>query len=176
MANRKTKVEPPSTIEQQEVLYIPQLSIPYEITNHANSFIVPRQIDEGMFRLRTPIGFSLDKGRSILLNMGIKFQFPKFIDTSVCKGIPRGFETSVFPRCIVHGHIDSIFELLVNHGITVLGPRVLSADIANGRELDVFIQNNGKKMFTAKPGDEIAEIYFTITPVSTFRLVIEQDL
>ena len=175
MANRKTKVEPPSTIEQAEVLYIPQLSIPFEITNPMTS-VVPRQIDEGMFRLKTPIGFSLDKGRSILLNMGIKFQFPKFIDTSVCKGLPMGVSTTVFPRCIIHGHVDSIFELLVNHGITVLGPRVLSADIVNGRELDIFIQNNGKKMFTAKPGDEIAEIYFTITPVSTFRLVIEQDL
>ena len=176
MTRNKPTVKPPSTIKHQEVLYIPQLAIPYEILNYNGVSIVPHQIDEGMFRLRTPIDFSLDVKKTMLLKMGIQFKFPKFIDTSPCKGIPKDTETTVFPRAIIHGHIDSIFELLVNHGVTVLGPRVLSADIANGRELDIFIQNNGKKMFTAKAGDEIAEIYFTITPVSIFNLVIEQDL
>lgn len=176
MANKKTNIKPPLTIETQEVLFIPQLSIPYEIINHGGPNIVPQQIDEGMFRLKTPIGFSLDVGKTILLKMGLKFKFPKYIDMSPCKGVPQGVTTTVFPRAIIHGHVDSIFELLVNHGIVVLGPRVLSADIANGRELDICIQNTGKKMFTAKPGDEVAEIYFTITPISTFNLVIDQDL
>ena len=166
----------PSTMSSTELLYIPQLSIPYEIINHGGPVLVPRQVDDGMFRLRTPIGFSLDIGKTILLKMGIKFTFPKYIDVSPCKGIPQGMTTSVFPRTILHGHIDSIFERVVNDGLVVLGPRVISADMVNGRELDVFIQNIGKKMFTAQPGDEIAELYFTTTPISTLKLVIEEDL
>ena len=129
-----------------------------------------------MYRLKVPYGFSLNVGKTILLKMGIKFKFPKFIDMSPCKGILKGYETSVFPRVILHGHIDSIFDKLVNHGIVVLGPRVLSADLINGRELDICVQNIGKSLFTAKPGEEIAELYFTTTPVSTFKLVIDQDL
>ncbi len=172
----KQTINPPSSVDQSNMLFIPQLCIPYEIINHGGPMLVPHQMDEGMFRLRTPIGFSLDSGKTILLKMGIKFKFPKFVDISPCRGVHQGEEPTVFPRTIIHGHIDSIFERMVNDGLVVLGPRVLSADIANDRELDIFIQNVGKKMFTANPGDEIAELYFTSTPISTLRLVIEEDL
>ena len=157
-------------------LFIPQLSIPYEILDHGGVSVVPKQVDDGMFRLKTPTSFSLDTGKSMLLKMGIKFSFPKYIDTSPCKKIRIDETTTVFPRAVLHGHIDSIFELMVNHGIVVLGPRVISADIANNQEIVVYVQNIGKKMYNAKAGEEIAELYFTITPVSAFNLIIEQDI
>ena len=173
---KQTKQKPPLTTDKQEILYVPQISIPYEIIRNESSLLVPHQVDEGMFRIRTPINFSLDSGRTMLLKTGIKFNLPKYIDVSPCHGVRQGDHVVSFPRTIIHGHLDSIFELLVNNGIVVLGPRVLSADMINGRELDIFIQNIGKKMFEIKAGEEIAEIYFTITPISTLRLVIEGDI
>ena len=53
---------------------------------------------------------------------------------------------------------------------------MLSSTEMNGTELCLCLQNIGKHMFTAEAGDEIAEMYFTITPVSSLRLIIEQDI
>jgi dUTPase len=112
-------------------------------------------------------------GSTIALKTGIKLHMPKYVDASPCRGVPRGVATTVFPRMVMHAHLDSIFELLVEKGLSVLGPRLMSAEEVNGKELVVYLQNLGKQEFVAKAGDEVATLYYTIMPISTMEMVVE---
>ena len=154
------------------VLYVPQLTIPYSLINIQSPVnVVPRQIEEGIYRIKTPIEIHIAMGDMIKLRTGIKLRMPKYVDTSPCKGVPDGVATSVFPRAVLHAHLDSVFDLLISKGLNVLGPKLISADEANEQELIVYLQNLGKQEFVAKPGDEVATLYFTIMPISVMQLV-----
>lgn len=149
-------------------LYVPQLQIPYELVNMEGKVnVIPHQIEEGVYRIKTPIEIHIAKGATIKLKTGIKLMMPKYIDASPCRGIPEGVATSVFPRMVLHAHLDSIFDLLVEKGLSVLGPRLMSADDVNGKELVVYLQNLGKEEIVMNAGDEIAVLYYTIMPIST---------
>ena len=153
-------------------LVVPQLLIPFTLVdpNKTSLNVIPRQVDTGVYRLRSSIEMHIDIGRTIVFRTGIKLDMPSFIDMSSCTGIPIGTNTSIFPRVSVVAQIQSIFDLLVEHGIEVIGPHTLTANVANGRELVVYIKNIGKKMFVINPGDEIAELTFTVSPLTILRL------
>lgn len=153
-------------------LVVPQLLVPFSLVDpdKASLTVIPRQVDDGIYRLRSATEIHIDIGRTIVFHTGIKLDIPRYIDMSECKGIPIGTNTSVFPRASVVAQINSIFDLMVEHGIEVIGPHVLTANMANGRELVVYIKNIGKKMYVVKPGDEIAELSFTLSPLTILRL------
>ena len=159
-------------LKTEQQLVVPQLLIPFSLVDpeKASLSVIPRQVDDGVYHLRSAIEIHIDVGRTIVFHTGIKLDMPRFIDMSPCTGIPIGTTTSVFPRVSVVAQINSIFDLLVEHGIEVVGPHMLTANMANGRELVVYIKNIGKKMHVVKPGDEIAELTFTLSPLTILRL------
>lgn len=155
--------------------YVPQLQIPYSLVDiESLTNVVPRQVEEGIYRLKSPIEVHIACGSMVKLKTGIKLHMPKYVDMSPCTGVPEGATTTVFPRVVMHAHLESIFDLLVSSGLNVLGPKLLSADETNGTELVVYLQNLGNKEFVAKRGDEIATLYFTIMPISAMTLTFEQ--
>ena len=159
-------------IQEGTQLVVPQLLVPFSLVDpeKASLTVIPRQVDDGIYRLRSSTEIQIDINQTILFRTGIKLNIPKYIDMSECKGIPVGTNTSVFPRVSVVAQINSIFDLMVNHGLEVIGPHVLTANVANGREVVVYIKNIGKKLFVIKPGDEIAELSFTLSPLTILRL------
>lgn len=159
-------------MDQTVTRYVPQLQIPYALVDYDSPVnIIPRQIEEGIFRIKTPIEIHIAMGDIVKLKTGLKLLMPKYLDVSPCNGVPEGVVTSVFPRVVMHAHLDAIQELLINDGLNVLGPRLLAADETNNKELVIYLQNLGKKEFVAKAGDEIATLYYTIMPISTMTLV-----
>ena len=159
-------------MSETQRLYVPMLNIPYRIINKSETtpILVPRQQDEGVFYIKTPIEIHISVGSMVKLKTGLQLNMPQYVDMSPCVGVPEGVSTTVFPRVVMHAHLDSIFELVNKHGVVVLGPRILTAPEANSQELIVYLQNLGTKEFVAKAGDEIALLYFTTMPISTMVL------
>ena len=177
MTKRKTSIKEPTpdTVIKSNVLYVPQLMVPFEITQYGDVSIVPKQVDEGLFRIRTPNTFSINVGKTTVLKTKLKLSLPRFVDVAKFNGVRIDDEVTSFPRAVLHCHIASIHDLLVSKGLLVLSPQVLSANEMNGQELSLCIQNVGSCMLTMNAGEEIASMYFTITPLSSLKLIIEQD-
>ena len=158
--------------QEQFDFIVPQLLIPFSFVNSekASLNVIPTQIDSGVYRLRSSIEIHIDSGRTVLFHTGIKLDMPQFIDMSPCHGIKPGTSTTVFPRVSIVAQVSSIFDLLVSKGLEVLGPKMLTSNMITEKELVVYIRNINKEMCVIHPGDEIAELTFSVSPLTTLRL------
>ena len=139
-----------------------KLKIPYEIVKKDGPSLVPSLVSSGIYRIKTPIDFSLNVGKSMILQMGIKIRlFPTIFLSSDQTPSENQLECK---KATLYAHIDSIFSLVMNHGLIVVGPHVLSAENSNDQELVLCIQNVGNKLVSIKAGAEIAELYFSLAP------------
>ncbi len=155
----------------QQTQSVPTVMVPFELTNK-NELIntLPRKINAGTYRLLTPYEMHIDSGRTRLIKTGIKLNVPQYVDVAPYKDVPEGVSVTTFPRTVLHIHISSIFDLLVNHGIEVIGPTVLTSEEVNNKELILYIKNIGKQKYVSHKGDEIAELHFTCSPLINLQL------
>jgi dUTP pyrophosphatase len=87
----------------------------------------------------------------------------KSIGTGIHMEIPPGFEGQVRPRS----------GLALKYGVTLLNsPGTIDSDYRG--EIRVIVINHGRKAWSAKPGDRIAQIVFT--PVSRVNLSEADEL
>ena len=150
---------------------IPQLLIPFSLVDQNTKLnLIPEQVASGIYRIKTSEDIDLDVGMKRQYRTGIILNMSKFIDMSPCYGIPEGVQTSVFPRVSLHIRLSSIFDVLVNRGLRVLGPEVLSSEMLDNKELLIYVECIGKEPVRMKAGDEIAELTIEVSPLSIMSL------
>jgi len=80
------------------------------------------------------------------------------VSTGLHLAIPPGYEAQIRPRS----------GLALEHGVTVLNsPGTIDADYRG--EVKVILVNLGRKRFTVKPGDRIAQIDFAVAVRAEFE-------
>lgn len=164
------------SIPSSERRLIPQLLIPFSLVKSDTSInLIPVQVASGIYRIKTSEDINLDLNRYKQCHTGIILNMSKFIDMSPCYGIPEGVLTSVFPRVSLHIRLTSIFDVLVNRGLQVVGPEVLSPEMLENKELLIYVKNSGDKPCCMKAGDEIAELTVELSPLSVMSLLYPSE-
>ncbi len=88
----------------------------------------------------------------------------KLVSTGFSLAIPEGFEGQIRPRS----------GLALKHGISVLNsPGTIDSDYRG--EVKVILINLGKKAFTVKYGDRIAQLVITEVARASFQTVQDLD-
>ncbi len=88
----------------------------------------------------------------------------KLVSTGFSMAIPEGFEGQIRPRS----------GLALTHGISVLNsPGTIDSDYRG--EVKVILINMGKKAFTVKHGDRIAQLVITEAVRASFQTVDQLD-
>ena len=88
----------------------------------------------------------------------------KLVSTGFSMAIPEGFEGQIRPRT----------GLAFKHGISVLNtPGTIDSDYRG--EVKIILINLGKKDFTVKQGDRIAQLIITEVARASFLIVEELD-
>ena len=146
---------PPNQIK--EILYFP---IAFKILRPDDLNVIPTRIDGGMYYLRSPHRISQDIKGTRTISMGIEIKLPECIEMFTSS-------PGVTVPMIIHAHIDSLYDVMMEKGIEVLAPKVLSPAYT-GKELKLTIRNIGTKIADIAPGEPIACIYFSVTPPVLF--------
>tara|TARA_Y100001936_G_C16040107_1_gene651027 strand:- start:755 stop:1216 length:462 start_codon:yes stop_codon:yes gene_type:complete len=82
----------------------------------------------------------------------------KLIPTGIAIELPNGFEAQIRPRS----------SIAFKYGVTVLNaPGTIDSDYRG--EIKIILINHGKKTFTVKPGDRIAQMVITQIEHINFR-------
>ena len=122
--------------------------LPEYMTELAAGFDLSAYLFEREVERDVPI--VIEPGQRVLVGTGLRF------------GLPAGYEIQVRPRS----------GLAHKHGVTVLNsPGTIDADYTG--ELKVLLVNNGRKIYTFKHGDRIAQGVLSKVPQAVFVEVDE---
>jgi len=103
--------------------------------------------DINLPKYMTPLSAGMDISAAIKTSLTLKPQDIALIPTGFAMTMPQGFEAQIRPRS----------GLAVKHGITIINsPGTIDADYRG--EVKIGIINLGKKEFTIRRGDRIAQM------------------
>ena len=146
-----------SSENKNEVLYYP---VAFKILDPEEYGLVPVRMDGGMYYLRAPRSIHLQSGDIRSVSMGISIKIPDVFE--IFTNTP-----GVTTPMVVHAHLDSLYDTVVETGVEVLAPKILSPAY-NGKELKIVIRNSSSKLTYVEKGTPLACIYFTATPPILF--------
>ena len=134
--------------------------VAFKLLKPDNIRIMPTRIDGGMYYLKAPYRISQDTRGMRTISMGIEIKIPECFEVFTNK-------PGVTIPMILHAHIDSLYDVLVDKGIEIVAPRILSPSYTQ-TELKLTIRNIGQHVANIERGEPIACLYFTATPPIIF--------
>lgn len=115
---------------------------------------LPIRISDSVFQIATLKNFSLDSGKKLVIRTGICLDYER---NSVVLNI-----NNKLSKAVINAHTGSIFSLTLEYGIIVHGPSVIQNTYKD--DLVLLIENTSNKIFYAKEGQAIANLWFSIAP------------
>ena len=133
-----------------------QYGVGYFLVDPENASVVPHKIDDGLYRLHSPISFSIGYNQIKKIKMGLILDIP---DPFVMR-----IENNQM-NVVLHVNVSSAFDVLEKKGILVLGPAIISPQYQQV-ELELLITTCHHGSVTVKKGDELAELSFSLSPAT----------
>ena len=130
-----------------------QYPVVFTLVDHDNQHCVPTKIDKSMYYLNAPKDIPINFKGERIVDMGIIFTMPEIV-TVFLK------EIGVSIPMVLHMHLDSVYDTLVNKGIELVSPKIISPNYAP-KELRICIKNIGEDRITIKAGEPLVCAYFT---------------
>jgi dUTPase len=147
----------------------PRLTIPYTLTTGTNPVsIIPTKIDDGLYRLKAAERYPFASGRQLLVRTGVRLEIPPVVDVAPYKPEKLVGGSAVYSRMSLHGVVTNIFNTARTRELYVLGPQIIPSMYRE--EIVLLVMNFGKTSVTLNPGEEIAELHFSMAPISVLGL------